>query len=366
MARDAAKRTVTSDGPYFDEGKRMKIAYLLATSEGSWGGMERHVFDLAGRMAAAGHAVHVIAQAAYQVHCPTNVGFVPFNWARHRWSPKLWVDLRRLLTSIKPQIAHTHGGKAAEVLSRAGWPADVKVVGSVHGTKSQHRAYRRFHAVVAVSRQLAEGIHHPNVRVIHNGINSHDADAEGVKRVLEWLQGKPSPLVLAVGRLAHVKGFDILLEAWPEQIEATLALLGEGPERDRLESIVQRRGLRNVHFLGHRVDVREWMDCADLMVMSSRREGFPYVLIEALQAGLPVVSTSVSGVNEILTPAWLVPTDSAADMNAMLSRVLKKNKSEMVALQHESIVYARSALTLGGMAEAMENLYADLLRARGD
>lgn len=344
----------------------MKIAYMLATSEGSWGGMERHVFDLAGQMAAAGHVVHVIAEAAYQVHCPTNVSFVPFNWGRHRWNPKLWVDLRRLLSSIKPQIAHTHGGKAAEVLSRAGWPVDVKVVGSVHGTKSRHWAYRRFHAVVAVSRQLAEAINHPNVSVIHNGINPHDADADGAKRIMEWLLGKARPLVLAVGRLAHVKGFDILLEAWPEQIEASLVLLGEGPEHDRLENIIQRRGLRNVYLLGHRADVREWMACADLMVISSRREGFPYVLIEALQAGLPVISTSVSGANEILSPAWLVPTESTVDMHAMLNCVLKKNKSEMAALQYGLIAYARSALTLGGMAEAMENLYLDLLGKRGE
>lgn len=344
----------------------MKIAYLLATSEGSWGGMERHVFDLAGRMAEAGHTVHVIAQAAYQEKCPADVRFVPFNWGRHRWNPALWLGLRRVLASLNPQIVHTHGGKAAEVLARAGWPLDVKAVGSVHGTKSQHRAYRRFHAVVTVSRQLSEGIHHPNVRVIHNGIAPHAPDAGGVKQVMEWLQEKPRPVVLAVGRLAHVKGFDILLEAWPEGGEATLVLLGDGPERENLEGIVQRRGLKNVYLLGHKTDVREWMACADLMVMSSRREGFPYVLIEALQAGLPVVSTAVSGANEILAPQWLVPTESIAEMSAMLGLVLKKNKSEMAALQHDAVDYACSALTLGGMAKAMERLYADLLGEGGE
>lgn len=338
----------------------MKIAYLLATSEGGWGGMEKHAFELAGQMAAAGHDVYLIAAPAYLPHCPASVCFVPFNWGRNRWNPKLWLDVRRLLFSLKPQIVHTHGAKAAEVLSRSGWPADAKVVGSVHGTKSQHRAYHRLHAVVVVSRKLAEGIDHPNVRVIHNGIEPHDADTEGVKHILEWLQGKPRPLVLAVGRLVHVKGFDILLEAWPDR-EATLVLLGEGPERDQLECIVRRRGLLNVHLLGHRTGIREWMACADLMVISSRHEGFPYVLIEALQAGLPVISTPVGAAKEVLAPVWLVQAESAVDMSAMLSRVLNKTKPEMVELQNESISYARSSLTLASMATAMVNLYADLL-----
>lgn len=341
----------------------MNIVYLLATSGGKWGGMERHVFDLASEMSAAGHQVRVIADAAYHAYCPPRVTLVGFDWARHRWNPMLWYDLRRLLASIHPQIVHTHGGKAAEALNRAGWPADVIVVGSVHGTKSQHRAYRRFHAVVAVSRQLAQGIHHPNVKVIHNGISPREADADEVTGVMQWLPGKPRPLVLAVGRLARVKGFDVLIEAWPEAAEATLVLLGEGPERDGLERIVRRRALRNVHFLGHRTDVRAWMACADLMVISSRREGFPYVLIEALQAGLPVISTAVSGASEILAPQWLVPAGEAGEMHALLVSVLGKDKSELAALQHESIAFARSTLTLRGMVGAMEKLYLDLLGA---
>jgi glycosyltransferase involved in cell wall biosynthesis len=158
-----------------------------------------------------------------------------------------------------------------------------------------------------------------------------------------------------------VKGFDVLLEAWPAQAHATLALLGDGPERDRLQAIVQRRGLGNVHLLGHRHDVREWLACADLMVIASRREGFPYVLVEALQAGVPVVSTAVSGASEMLAAEWLAPPDTVADLQALLERVLPRSKAELAGLQGELIARAQDELTLAGMAAAIEALYDELL-----
>jgi len=327
--------------------------------------MERHVFDLACQMARLGHDTRVVAHETYRGHCPPEACFIPFDWERNRWNPMLWMDLRRLLFSLRPQIVHAHGGKAAYALGWAGWPAGTRVVGSVHGTKSQHRAYRRFHAVVAVSRQMAIAIPQPNVRVIHNGIEPRPAASDGVGKVAAWLDGKPRPIVLAVGRLAPVKGFDILLEAWPESSKGTLVLLGEGPERGRLEAIVRRRGLSCRYLLGHRLDLREWMDQADLMVISSRREGFPYVLIEALQAGLPVVSSAVSGASEILPGEWLVPARSVSEMNRMLAWVLQFDKPELATRQGGLFEYARTTLTLKGMATEMERLYAELLTDRG-
>jgi glycosyltransferase involved in cell wall biosynthesis len=125
--------------------------------------------------------------------------------------------------------------------------------------------------------------------------------------------------VVAAGRLAPEKGFDVLLAAFsqlgPGFPEWRLVILGEGPERPALNVLAKSLGIADrVSFPGWIEEPGEWFATADLFVMSSRYEGFPNALLEAMACGLPVISTECVGSREIVThnvDGVLVPLDSA-------------------------------------------------------
>ncbi len=142
-----------------------------------------------------------------------------------------------------------------------------------------------------------------------------------------WLRpGHAVPVALAVGRLTPQKGFDILIRAFAgvrRRRGARLLILGEGPERARLEALVAELGLtRDVQLAGWVDNVYAYLARADAFVLSSRWEGLPTVLIEALFCAVPVVATDCpSGSREILDGGRfgrLVPVEDVATLAAAL------------------------------------------------
>jgi GalNAc-alpha-(1->4)-GalNAc-alpha-(1->3)-diNAcBac-PP-undecaprenol alpha-1,4-N-acetyl-D-galactosaminyltransferase len=137
--------------------------------------------------------------------------------------------------------------------------------------------------------------------------------------------------ILAVGRLHRLKGFDIALRAMaalpPEMANWRLVVLGEGPARAELEALRGELGLQmRVELAGQVADPTPWLRTAEIFLLSSRAEGFPNVLCEAMAAGLPAVATDCpSGPADIVTPAvdgLLVPAEDPAAMADALARLI--------------------------------------------
>ncbi|MEU1387366.1 MULTISPECIES: glycosyltransferase [unclassified Nonomuraea] len=149
------------------------------------------------------------------------------------------------------------------------------------------------------------------------------------------LTGGPSPLnaetVVAIGRLSKVKGFDLLLRAW-EQVSAArpgwrLRIVGSGPERARLLKLADELGLaRTVEFPGPSGDVGAELDAASIFVLSSRREGFPMTVLEALSKGVPVVAFDCPhGPGEMIThghDGLLVPRQHVTALAAAIGLLI--------------------------------------------
>ena len=160
-----------------------------------------------------------------------------------------------------------------------------------------------------------------NVTVIPNpcAINSRKSKVESRK----------TKTVLAVGRLHEQKGFDLLLQAW-KPIEKTysdwsLRIVGEGPKRAELEAQIESQGLKRVVLAGATNNVLDEYEAASIFVLSSRYEGLPLALIEAMWCGLPCIAFDCpQGPAELLAEdrGWLVPNGDIAELTAQIAYAL--------------------------------------------
>ncbi len=189
---------------------------------------------------------------------------------------------------------------------------------------------RRAEVVTACSRYLLEKAKElvplttAKGQVIHNGI----------ERLAECKSGEKTKGVVAAGRLFPAKGFDVLLQAHGRsENKPHLTLIGDGPERERLEKLARSLGLNGeIRFGGtqdHASVLRE-MASADLIAIPSRFESFGIVALEAMALGKPVVATRVGGLPEVLAgaDAVLVEPDNVNELSAAIEAVLFRLRSD--------------------------------------
>jgi glycosyltransferase involved in cell wall biosynthesis len=251
------------------------------------------------------------------------------------------------LATHPADVFHCHVGTGAEnwggvrLARRAGCPAVVQ---------TQHLPYelanprkrRAFHvAIQGVDRLIAvsEGLRRSYERIgvpperfttVPNGVAPlRDPIGRPAARAALGLD-PVQPVVLTVGRLTHMKGQWHLVDAVPALLarfpELAVVLVGDGPLREALEKRAAALGVGPaVRFAGHRSDARQLLAAADVFALPSRHEGMPLVALEAMEAGLPVVGTRVTGTEEVVadgaTGALVRPGDPAA-LAAALGRLL--------------------------------------------
>lgn len=177
-----------------------------------------------------------------------------------------------------------------------------------------------------------DGVPARKVRVLHNAVDA--GRIAGVRqfreRSLPDIQPSPKLIAVVANMYSAVKGHTHLIAAAGTicrlQPETFFLLIGDGPERPRLEEQVRARNLeRNFLFMGRRTDVAELLACCDLSVLPSEAEALPNALLEAMACGLPVVATSVGGVPEVIENGLhglLVPPRDPEAIAAAVLRVL--------------------------------------------
>lgn len=169
----------------------------------------------------------------------------------------------------------------------------------------------------------------PEIRVLRNGVDLkafHPANREAARSKL----GLTRPTLLSVGHLIERKGHHLVIEAVGELEGVDLLIAGEGPERRRLERLVEEQGLKDrVRLLGSQPheSLYEIYSAADALVLASSREGWPNVLLEAMACGTPVVATNVWGSGEVVSAreAGVVVDERSSGALAKASRVLLDN-----------------------------------------
>ncbi len=171
--------------------------------------------------------------------------------------------------------------------------------------------YNITNGIIAVSTGVKNdiirltGIKSTAVKVIYNPVIIKASDKQISDSIGNSIWGKSNHRILGVGRFKSQKNFETLIKAFsllPKNSKAKLIILGEGDERSKLENLINKLNIQSSVLLpGFKIDPSPWFKTANLFVNSSKYDGLPLVIIEALSFGLPVVSTDcISGPSEIL------------------------------------------------------------------
>ncbi len=210
------------------------------------------------------------------------------------------------------------------------------------------------------------------VITIRNGVDLAGWPASKIdrrKKRMELRLGSGDLLVGSLGRLDRQKGFAALIEAMAKLKDTPLrcAILGDGPERARLEALIRKHRLEaSVWLLGEKDDVPSWLSAFDLYCLPSLWEGLPNALLEAMALGLPVVASAVDGVPEAVTAGkdgLLVPPAAPAALAAAL-RSLASDPARRAALGAAAKATVSERFTLRRMIGEYERAYENALGRR--
>lgn len=270
----------------------------------------------------------------------------------HRFDALAYRQFETILKQERTQIIYTFSHPNTVIFS---WLARLRrrvsaFIVSYHATGHQQGGrevpvyllplLRRADALVAVANAhrdylvRVEGLPFEKFRVIHNGVDTSvyhpgtDGERAKLRRALGLEDGHR--VVMTVASLKPLKRIDLLLRSaapvFAGHPDARLVVVGDGPDRAALESLARSLGIaERVVLTGIRDDVDSLLRAADLFVLSSRTEAFPNVVLEAMATGLPVVTTDVGSVREMVedgASALVVPPDDEAALSDAIGRLM--------------------------------------------
>ena len=356
------------------------------------GGLFRHVVDLVSGQVARGHRVGIIADATTggaradetlgKLAPDLALGVTRFPMRRHI-SPSDILAFRHVnerIAATAPDIVHGHGAKGAAYARLAAPRHPAVRAYTPHGGSLLFRPRTlesRFYVTLEMIMRgrtdlfLFESafsfdlykvkVGEPKgvARVVHNGVGP--ADFVPITAAADAVD------IVFIGELRSVKGVDILIDAigalHAKGLRIGAAIVGDGPDRLSLQERAQRLNLaEHVRFHGP-MPARQAFGLGRLMVVPSRAESLPYIVLEAAAGGMPLIVTDVGGVAEIFGPMAdrLIPSENAA----ALAQAIERAVNDIPAMQDATIALRErvaSAFSVDGMVEGVLTGYRDTLK----
>jgi glycosyltransferase involved in cell wall biosynthesis len=313
------------------------------------GGIIRHILDLANGQADRGHHVGIIAdsstggeraEAALNEIAPRlklGVQRLPIRREPHPADFLVWTRFMYLVGRLKPDVLHGHGAKAGAFIRMRPRSKNTIRVYTPHGGSLHYplhtlkgafysrleRTLMNFTELFLFESAFARDtyqrtIGHPAglVRCVFNGVTPEEFDP--------IVKAADATDIVYVGEFRHIKGADLLIEAVTrlraDGKPVMLTLAGDGEELAALKAQVQKHGLSEaVRFIGH-VKARHGFSKGGVLVVPSRGDSMPYVVIEAAAAGVPMVAANVGGIPEIFgfhSDALFAPNNVGAMADAI-------------------------------------------------
>ncbi|MDM8542146.1 glycosyltransferase [Desulfococcaceae bacterium HSG9] len=370
--------------------EKIKILFVIPNLQG--GGAERvfvHLIRHIDREQFVPFLAIGSLEGAYLRYLPKDIPIYELNASRAR---KALIPLIRLVRRLRPDIVFsTLGLSVAVAMLRPFIPRDTLLIARSGNSISAYLKdvgreniikkiiywlanvliFKSSHCVIAQSNFMLQDalntlpVDKKKIKTIYNPV-----DISYILKIVGDL--KPSfhgsgPHLVAVGRLHWQKGYDILLKALPNVCklypEGTLTILGEGEERLHLESLaIELKIENNIRFLGFVDNPYPYIQKADMLVLSSRYEGFANVLLESLALGTPVIATDCPGGNrEVITDGvngWLSPNEYPAG----LSDVILKALNNLEAIDSKAMMYDISKrFNVGTICKEYEKIFLETI-----
>ncbi len=347
-------------------------------TERSWGGGQRQLCLLATRLKGQGHrswaAVRPGTQLAAEL-ARAGLPVVPLA-AAVEWDPVAVHRLRTLLTSVAADVIHAHSGHAVALAALASIGTRTRLVVSrrvalpLRRNPVTHWKYGRAARIVAVSEHVrdvlrAAGISDERIGVVRSGVDlgQHPAPARAATLASLGVDRR-RPLAVMVSALVPPHKdpgtfVAAVAAARAAGCDCQALLVGAGPLAGATERASRRAGLDGaLRLTGFRSDALELLAAADVAVLSSRDEGLGTTLLDAMQAGVPIVATAAGGVREVVRDGLdglLVPVGDGAALGASMARVLSDRElgAALVASGRERV----KAFSIERTAEAMLRQY---------
>lgn len=355
------------------------------------GGLFRHVMDLARGQAARGHRVGVVADSntggagaaemLKTLEPQLALGLTRIPMQRHFGlrDPSAVAHVMRRATQIQADIIHGHGAKGGAYARLSPGNRRAVRVYTPHGGSllfSNDSLAGRFYLATerllmlrgdlflfesAFSADIFRrkiGVPRGLVRVAHNGVSP---------REFEPVQTAPDATdLIFLGELRHLKGIDVLIDAVArlraEGRAVTATVVGSGPDRDMFHNQVDLLGLNDLIRFKPAMPGPEALKLGRVMVVPSRFESLPYVVLEAGAGGLPLIATKVGGIHEIFGPQAtdLVP---ANDVPALAKAIITKLDGGPATIEAASILRERvkASFSIQAMVDGVLDAYGNAL-----
>lgn len=357
------------------------------------GGIMRHILDLANGQVDRGHHVGILADSltggeradkALAELAPRLKLGVHRLAIRREPSPEdflVWLRMRRLIATLKPDVMHGHGAKAGAFVRMRRRADDTIRIYTPHGGSLHYplntlkgEFYARLERTLmdatdlflfesAFARDTYQRIVGTPKGVVHcvfNGVTAEEFE----------------PVVIAddatdlayVGEFRHIKGADLLIDAIALLHESgkkvTLTLGGDGEETATLKAQVERLGLTDaIRFIGH-VKARYGFSKGRLLVVPSRGDSMPYVVIEAGAAGIPMIAAHVGGIPEIFgpeSPALFAASNAEAMAEAIAAALenAEATAQRAVSLRERISAYFSQQAMVDGVLAGYRDAFAN-------
>ena len=321
----------------------MKIAHLVLSNV--FAGIEQHVDELSIYQENTSDVFVLCNHSiASQFNTKNVVSLSNFN----RRSPIGLLRLAIKLKKIDADIIHTHGSKTTKAVNFIKKFIKINHVCTIHGIKKNTKVYEKADIAIAVSNKAKESLNTDSI-VIKNWWSP------SLPKMIE----NNKQYVLAIGRLEKVKGFDLLIKCW-KGVDKSLVIVGSGNDRDTLDALIKANGLESKISIIDEVSSTKLLDYyknASLLIIPSRNEGGPRVALEALHLKIPVISTMVGHMGDILPHELLAKPDDQESLAALITLYVDDKN-----MNQDSIFrYVDEEYSLRSQGDKTLKVYKDLL-----